>query len=89
MRGNPNYDVFAMKEAYDYLIGLDIDSIDNRLWNCLHQIVWHKGIDRVDWILKNKALIQEIIKYSTLTPLPEDLNLRFWDSVHRHKKLDR
>jgi hypothetical protein len=89
MIGEPKYDVVQIKEAYDYLMSLNIDSVDNQLWTCLHAIIWHKGIDRVDWILSNKPLIEEIIKYSSMEPLPEELRKRFWESVERYKRLDR
>ena len=55
MIGEPKFDVSQIKEAYDYLMSLEIDSVDNKLWGCLHSVIWHNGIDRVDWILRNRA----------------------------------
>lgn len=89
MIGKPNYDVIQIKKAYDYIMSLNISSIDNHLWNCMHQLIWHKGIDRVDWILTNKPLIEEIIKYSSVVPLPDDIRKQFWKSVYWYKIMDR
>jgi len=88
MRGHPKYDLVQMKDAYDYLMTLDIDSTDNSLWDILHIAIWHKGIDRVDWILSNKELIGELIQFESGL-LPSDLYKKVWDSMRYYKNLDR
>jgi len=89
MIGDPKYDVVQIKEAYDYLMTLEISSTENALWKFLHLLIWHKGIDRVDWILQNKQLIGEIIKYNYNEKIPDHIVDRFWKSVQYYKKLDR
>jgi len=89
MIGEPKYDVVQMKLAYDYLMSLNIDTTNNKLWTCLHQLIWHKGIDRVDWILSNKKLIEKIITFSSFEALPDNLRDEFWKSVDYYKKIDR
>lgn len=76
-----------MKVAIEFMDSLPIDNPSNALWWCLHQVVWHKAVDRVRWLLENKELITEISGYQNLPP--DDLREKFWDSVMELKKLDR
>jgi hypothetical protein len=89
MTRNPKYDVVQIKDAYDYLMSLEIPSVGNALWDYLHLMIWHQGIDRVDWILSNKELIQEIIKYEWKTQVPEEIDKKVWETVSYYKNLDR
>lgn len=75
-----------MKKALLFLDSLPIDDMDNALWNCLHQVVWHKGVDRVRWLLENKELVQEIAGFKIV--LPDDLKEKFWTSVYKLKNLE-
>ena len=77
-----------MKEAYDYLVSLDIDSVNNALWNYFHKLIWHYGIDRVGWILNNKELIEEIIKYDDSEKIPKEIEDKYWESVKYYKNLN-
>lgn len=89
MNGEPKYDVIQIKEAYDHLMGLDMPSAGNAFWEYLHLIIWHKGIDRVDWILQNKSLVNEIIKYESKIHVPDELDERIWNSIRYYKNLMR
>jgi hypothetical protein len=76
-----------LKDAIEFMDSLPIDNPDNALWWCLHQVVWHKGVDRVQWILDNKDLVTRIARQKH----KPDANLLdvFWKSVYLLKKLDR
>jgi hypothetical protein len=76
-----------MKSAIEFLDSLPIDSADNALWWCLHQVVWHLGVDRVRWLLENKELVIEISNYKNLPP--DNLREKFWESVYLLKRLNR
>ena len=76
-----------MQLAIDFMDSLPIDNADNALWWCLHQIVCHKGVDRVRWLLDNKEMVTEIAMHKNLPP--ENLKERFWQSVNDLKQLDR
>jgi hypothetical protein len=76
-----------MKAAIAFMDRLPINNPGNSLWRCLHQVVWHKAVDRVRWLLENKELVEEIAGHTY--HLPDDLKERFWDSVYELKRLDR
>ena len=82
----------TMPDAMSFIDSLeDIDSATHAIWYCLHQVVWHKGVDRVRWILENKELIREIAHCGDSIFFLENKSLRnrFWDSVYELKDLDR
>lgn len=76
-----------LKAAIEFMDSLPINDPRNALWRCLHQIVWHKAVDRVRWLLENKEMVEEISGYQNL--LPDDLSRRFWNSVYELKQQDR
>ena len=43
--GEPLYEVLEIKSRYGYLISLEISSVGNTLWDYMHQVICHKGID--------------------------------------------
>lgn len=88
MSAHSNPDLRAIKQAYEYIMTLELSS-DNALWQLLHILIWHKGIDRVGWILENKVLIEEIIKFDCDEALPTEIMDRYWESVRQYKVLDR
>jgi hypothetical protein len=69
--------------AIEFMDRLPIDNADNALWHCLHQIVWHEGIDRILWISSNQELVKKLAQKSGL--LEEDLRNEFLDSIRRFK----
>jgi hypothetical protein len=84
-----NTTFYTLKKTYKYLEELNIHPEINALWDLLHIIRWHKGIDWVMWINNNKELVNKITQYKTRIDFPTDLNEKVWDSVYKIKKLDR
>lgn len=84
-----NTTFYALENTTEYLKGLNIHPELNAFWELIHIIRWHKGIDWIMWIDKNKNLISEIITYKSKINLPEDLKKRIWDSINEIKELDR
>lgn len=76
-----------MKIAVEFMDSLPIDDPSNALWWCLHQVVWHKEVDRVRWLLENKDLVAEIATHQNYPP--DELRDKFWASLIKLKRLDR
>jgi hypothetical protein len=55
-----------LKESIEILDSLPIDNPDNAIWWCLHQVVWHLGIDRARWITGNKSLLTRIAQQKNI-----------------------
>lgn len=80
---------YCLQEALDFLNSLEINENINALWDVLHIIRWHKGVDYVMWIEHNKELIHVIIKYKSLIEFPDELKEKVWDTVYQIKKMNR
>jgi hypothetical protein len=76
-----------MKKAIEFLDSLPIDNADNAIWWCLHQVVWHKGVDRVRWLLENKEFVKQVVQEINMPS--KELMKQFWGSVNELKNLDR
>ncbi len=81
--------IYGMRKAIAYLENLPIDPNDNAVWDVLHQVIWHKGVDRVRWINENKELIERIIPFEHLYQMPENLFDEVVTSIRALKLLDR
>ena len=84
-----NTTFYALKSTYTYLKNLGIHPELNALWEIMHIIRWHKGIDWVMWLNHNNELVSEIIKYKTRIDFPPQLKDKILDSILKIKKLDR
>jgi hypothetical protein len=73
------------KEADEFIRQQDLKSL-GRLYDILHQIIWHKGIDPVRWILENKQLVKEISPYKLGEQMPNELLERLQISLRKMEK---
>jgi len=80
---------YCLKEACDFLEGLNINEHTNALWDVLHRARWHKGIDWVRWMDENKPLVYKLIVHDYISKCSEELQREVWDSIKKLKKLDR
>lgn len=55
----PDYN--QMATAVSFLEQQPINDASNPVLWCLHQIIWHHGLDRVRWINYNKDFISRIV----------------------------
>ena len=73
-------------EIDEYIKNLNIKQSSNALWDILHIIIWHKGIDPVRWIDWNKELIKKISSYKYLYEIPEDIKTDIQISLRKMRR---
>jgi hypothetical protein len=84
-----NSTFYTLKNTHSFLEELNINPEINALWEIIHIIRWHKGIDWVMWLNHNKELVGEIIEHNTRLGFSPELEDKVWDSIFKIKKLDR